>query len=317
MSNLDNPHTQTHADRDKGSGFLIARVKDIVLGPLKDSIRNIPDPNFTGYGDLGKIRFEILYSPDRSSISTISDFAYPLNSGAIKYFPLESEIVYILQGPSPDFNDDNQNKRLYYMSPFPLWNAVNHNAFPNLEEYAQFNSQQKSKPQYNRSSISNNSILEFPKGYSFQENPKIRSLAPFEGDNIIESRFGSSIRFGSTTPVMKNSNHWSDSGNNGDPITIIRNGQGDPSNPSDPFSFTVEDINTDKSSIYLTAGQKIVISSLLTGEYPLDSFDSVNVTLQQQNTITTSIQVITSNETVDAVSQDKVALQNLANSNTK
>jgi hypothetical protein len=317
MAYGENPNNQHHDNRNSGGGFLIARVKDIVLGPVKDSVRNILDPNFTGYGDIGKIRFEILYSPDRSSLANLSDFAYPYNYGAIKHLPLNGEIVYIIQGPSPGLNDDAQNKRLYYMPPFPIWNAVNHNVFPNLDEYAQFNSQQKSKPGYNRSSTANNSVIEFPKGYSFQENPAIRSLYPFEGDTILESRFGSSIRFGSTTNSMKNLNNWSSVGSNGAPILIIRNGQGSPSNPSDPYSSTVEDINTDASSIYLTNGQKIVISSLLTGEYPLNSFEKVNVVLQQQNVLNVSVSQITSNETVDAASQDSNVLQNLVTNNSQ
>jgi hypothetical protein len=115
---------------------------------------------------------------------------------------------------------------------------------------------------------------------------------------------------------MKGQNHWSDSGKNGDPILIIRNGQGDISDPSNPFAPTVEDINSDHSSIYLTSGQKIIIDSLLTGEYPLDSFEKVKLVVQQQNVIS-NYTTITSNETKDAASQDSKALQNLKTNNSQ
>jgi hypothetical protein len=68
---------------------------------------------------------------------------------------------------------------------------------------------------------------------------------------------------------MKNSNNWSNSGDNGDPITIIVNGQGNTSNLS-KFDLKVEDINKDKSSIYLTAGQEINMEDL--NLFPLNSF---------------------------------------------
>jgi hypothetical protein len=75
---------------------------------------------------------------------------------------------------------------------------------------------------------------------------------------ILEGRFGNSIRFGSTnaSSEISNPNNWSDSGNTGDPITIIRNGQ---STNLDEKGWlpTVENINSDASSIYLTSNQRI------------------------------------------------------------
>jgi len=78
-------------------------------------------------------------------------------------------------------------------------------------------------------------------------------LQPFEGDLIYEGRWGNSIRLSGTAPDR---NPWSTIGTQGDAITIIRNGQTD--NPAkNGWDFTVEDINTDASSIYLTTTQKV------------------------------------------------------------
>ena len=50
------------------------------------------------------------------------------------------------------------------------------------------------------------------------------------GDSLLEGRYGQSLRFGSTARSNFNfpteiQNNWSDSGKNGDPITILKNGQ--------------------------------------------------------------------------------------------
>jgi hypothetical protein len=301
---LGNPNNQSQDNPNLGPGYIIGRVKDIVLGPIKHGELNIKDDNFTGYGDIGKITYDILYSPTILSMGGVSKSAYPMFS-FIKHLPVIHEIVYIVPGPSPDMNDDMANRKLYYMPAYSTWNAVNHNAFPNLDEFAQYMNNQKSKGNYNSSKTTVQ--YEMPKGYTFGENDVVRPLTPFEGDTIIESRFGQSIRFGSTIPAMSKYNHWSDSGKNGDPITIIRNGQGIPTNPNDKFATTVEDINSDDSSIYLTSGQKIMIDSII--NYPLNSFDKVEYTTEYQNVITSYYHSPMSNEMIDAVAQDEIALK--------
>jgi len=290
---------------DIGSEIIIGRVKDIVLGPFKSGDPNIKDDNFNTYDDIGKISFEFLYSPNSISLGATSKNAYPIFS-VIKQLPIIGEIVFITRGPYHGLNDNFNSQRLFYFPPFQVWNSVNHNAFPNMEEWANFTAQYKKKASY--PGKTNTDSIELPKGYSFSEKD-IKSLTPFEGDTIIESRFGQSIRFGSTTTSMRNFNNWSNSGNNGDPIMIIRNGQGKVSNSSDKFATTVEDINSDAASIYLTAGQRIVLNSIY--EYPLDSFGGVKVQIDQQNVIASYYQPPISNDSQDAASQDSFVLNSL------
>jgi len=290
---------------DGGPEIVIGRVKDIVLGPFKSGDPNIKDDNFNTYDDIGKISFEFMYSPNNISMGSVSKEAYPIFS-AIKQLPVIGEIVFITRGPFHGLNDNYNSQRLFYFPPFQVWNSVNHNAFPNMEEWANFTSQYRKKPAYQGQSQTQN--VELPKGYSFAEKD-IKSLTPFEGDTIIESRFGQSIRFGSTTSVMRKFNHWSTAGNNGDPIMIIRNGQGEVSNPVDKFATTVEDINSDSTSIYLTAGQSIVLNSII--EYPLNSFNNVDIQVQEQNVIASYYQPPISNDSQDAASQDSLVLNSL------
>ena len=98
---------------------------------------------------------------------------------------------------------------------------------------------------------------------------------------------------------MRSLNHWSNVGNSGDPITIIRNGQGIPFD-ADSFSTTVEDINSDKSSIYLTAGQEVVLEDI--SNFPFASYGR-GIDPQNQNILEIEL-MPTTNDAVDAATQD-------------
>ena len=300
-----------------GQYFIIGRVKSIVQGPFTRSIQAFitpdglpavrdvlePNPDFTSWKDVGKIRYEIMYSNlSESKLKQVTEPAFPIFS-FIKQYPLLGEIVLIMSGPSPNLNEDFNAKQLFYFPPYALWNGVNHNAFPNMEEYGQYVSKASSRPEFQGKT----STLAFrlPLGRTFIENEKIKTLRPFEGDIILESRFGQSIRFGSTVQGLKALNPWSEAGLTGDPITIIRNGQGQPTD-TDPFAATIEDINKDDSSIYLTSSQKIVLEDLV--NFPFDSYGKT--LLKQSQTILEIEQAPTSNDILSAQQQDSTAIRN-------
>lgn len=100
-------------------------------------------------------------------------------------------------------------------------------------------------------------------GRYFKFNHKVRALERYEGDTIVESRFGSSIRFGAYDSNRKNDdglNDYSDGG--GNPMVLIRNRQtpietigGNPAKFNK--GYVTEDINKDGSSIQLTSGKTI------------------------------------------------------------
>jgi hypothetical protein len=143
--------------------------------------------------------------------------------------------------------------------------------------------------------------LTFPLGPNFPEKNNIKTLRQFTGDVTIEGRWGNSIRFGSTTAVNGFENYWSATGSVGSPITIIRNGQGRQDNEI-PWFPTVEDINRDPSSIYLTAGQRIVIDDITR------NFSLTSLGVQIQSTQTSIIpiqQQLTSTDTLSPLEQDQ------------
>ena len=96
-------------------------------------------------------------------------------------------------------------------------------------------------------------------GGQFVEKGDIHPILPFAGDQIIEGRNANSIRLGATANTKGSiKNNWSNGSNEGDPLLIIKNGQ--PENvEGDSWVPTVEDINLDPSSLYLTSQQKIPI----------------------------------------------------------
>lgn len=271
----------------KHSELVVGRVVNVALSPYLDNGKTI-NPEYRTPADLGKILYSVVYRNKQISLGeSASRPAWPIFS-FVKQYPVIGELVLIVLGPTNNLNDSASAMQAYYFSPFNVWNFSNNNAFPNLSEYADFIIRTYEKEGYNYDKKKllgeNQSILELPKGAYFKEK-RIHTLVPFEGDSIIEGRFGQSIRFGSTTTLKKEESKWSNSGEDGAPITIIRNGQGKNTLTTpitrDTISTlslegqpTIENVNYDNSSIYLTAGQQIIIDDLtIAGSvFPINSY---------------------------------------------
>lgn len=284
------------AGRSAGQYFQIGRVKSIVMGPLKTGT-NERDLDYTNPSDIGKIRYELLYSPLATSFSDlVSEPAYPIFS-FIKHLPLINEIVFILIGPTEELNDRADRQQQFYFPAFDIWNHVNHGAFPNMDEYLQYLNETINIPSYGGEAVTGS----LPLGYTFVEKPSIKNLKPFEGDTILQARFGQSIRFGSTN-ILTRETTWSDIGNQGDPITIIQNSQGNRVS-KDPFLPIVEDINKDGSAIYMTSTQKINLVDI--NSFPLSSFETSITPIVQ--TILTIPKPVISDEVISMQAQDDLA----------
>ena len=203
-----------------------------------------------GWNSLGVIEFEDVITPLASNINPT---ASPL-MGNIKTLPLINEIVYLISLPSTDIATITSNTENYYINIVSLWNHPHHNAFPTNPNLLP-PTQQKDYIQTTLGSVRRitDQSTEIFLGKTFKERSNIHPLLPFEGDVIEEGRWGNSIRIGST--VQNTPNNWSISGSNGDPILIIRNGQG--IQTEEGWVPTIEDINNDDSSIYVTSTQNV------------------------------------------------------------
>jgi len=242
--------------------FLAGRVKNILL----DESDPEKFKKFGGWNGLGYIEYQDITNPTLQ-LSTAKPF-FPNN----KNLPLLEEIVWIIQLPSTSINGATPDQpgistdvNNYYLNSTALWNHPHHNGFP-ANPSSPLESQ---KRDYLQTSIGNvrrvtDQSTELDLGKTFIERSNIHPLLPFEGDIITEGRWGNSIRFGSTIKLKKPLdtplNNWSTgTSNSGDPILIIRNGQGTQTNEG--WIPIVEDINNDEASIYFTSTQKIPLKA--------------------------------------------------------
>jgi len=233
----------------------------IVAGRIISIVLDETHPRFKEFGEwngLGTIEFDLISTP--TPPNQLYPTARPLDP-SIKSFPLINEIVYILALPNTNIGEFASTKTNYYINTVGIWNHPHHNAFPQNSNILP-PSQQKDYVQTELGSVRRvtDQSTEIFLGRTFKERGNIHPLLPFEGDKIVEGRWGNSIRLGST--VKDAPNIWSSTGTDGDPITIIRNGQGDQT--EEGWIPTIEDINNDDTSIYFTSTQKIPLEAAST-----------------------------------------------------
>ena len=247
----------THVDE-----FFVGRVTDIIL----DSSH----PKFKNYGEwngIGTIFFEAQGNEFVGSTNIIAKPLSPQRSS----FPLVNEMVLIFTLPNKEIGQSATSTSYYYINVISIWNSPHHNAYPNpittsdlppsqQKDYQQTQAGSVRKVTDNEKEIDLNSPNN-PSQQTFREQNNIHPLLSFAGDIIYEGRFGNSIRLGGTArppiPFIP-LNDWSNNGENGNPITIIRNGQ-NPNSSDEGWVPIVENINNDLSSIYATSNQQIPI----------------------------------------------------------
>jgi hypothetical protein len=246
----------TPSVKSSPSGIFGARVRYTILD---DKTEPTVFKEFGEWSAIGSLFFQKINNPNPSPNFTSDNFAKPLFPNN-KIFPLENEVVYILSLPNSDIQGDVNNVSYYYFQPVNIWNSVHHNAIPDpINGNSLPPSQQQDYEQTEAGAVRRvtDGSSEINLGDTFVEKLDIKNLQPFEGDIFYEGRWGQSLRFGSTVNNSPISNPWSRTGQNGDPLTILRNSQYD--DGKDAWIPQVEDINKEGSSIYMTSTQAIPI----------------------------------------------------------
>jgi hypothetical protein len=244
------------------------------------------------YNGIGTIEYQDVFEPNPQ---TDLPLAKPLNTNNKKY-PLKNEIVYVISFPNTSIGDFTSGKTEYYLDVVGLWNHPHHNAYPSNPSTPP-ESQQKDYIETEAGSARRvtDQSTEINLGKTFIERANIHPLQPYEGDVIYEGRWGNSIRLGSTIPQYTN---WSTSGTSGDPIMILRNGQGEQS--EEGWIPIIENVNNDDSSIYLTSTQLIPLQpssiSTLYKSYPKDIPVNINEYAGRQIILNSGRLVFNSNE---------------------
>lgn len=161
--------------------------------------------------------------------------AKPINN-SIKKIPLIGELILVFKLNSRLDNVLNP-EQWFYISTVDLNSEINHNSLPGYTANG-INSGKE---------VIGNTI----------EEKSISLLQPYEGDILVEGRWGNSIRLGSTVKSINdiytiNPEIWKGD-TVGDPITIISNGRKNKTEKD----FVTESPETCASSIYLTTTQRI------------------------------------------------------------
>ena len=250
MAIVKSRKSQEQISLNSKNRLLTVRVKDIIL-----DINHPQAEKYGGNDAIGTIFYSDLTYTNGNPKHELT--ATPLFSH-VKYYPLINEIVLILSTNDKDIYGIKKSST-YYLPQINMWGHPHHNALPtakDLESNLTIKDYQETGAGLVRKVEDGGTDTTL--GKYFKEQINIKPLLPYEGDMILEGRFGNSIRFGSTniSDEISNPNGWSDLGNTGDPITIIRNGQ---SSNLDEKGWlpTIENINEDASSIYLTSNQRV------------------------------------------------------------
>ena len=248
-----------------------ARVTDIILDETHPKF-----PKYGRWNGIGIINFEPINTPDSKIVKR--PIAKPLFP-QFKSFPLVNEIVLLFSLPDNEIGVQDSSDVYYYLNAISLWNHPHHNAYPNIFDNVNDEEQKQDYQSIEGGSVRRvedesteiNLQGDNPTGGTFIERTNIHPILPFVGDNIFEGRFGNSIRLGSTTRSKSlYKNNWSENGEEGNPITILRNGQ--PKDSGDEgWLPQVENINKDLSSIYLTSNQLIPIQASSTNYTGLET----------------------------------------------
>jgi hypothetical protein len=231
-----------------------------------DSPQNIdgeePTDKQPDYSWVGRIKFRFYYSQKGQRKETLF-WASPLENTGITEYPLLNEVVGVVK----------YLENYYYTRKINIKGLINANADfaierraglveQNYDEYAGTPETPVEGPVSKLNYEGDDNYWGMLGSY-FKFNPNIRTLKRYEGDTLVESRFGSSIRFGSYDSDRDNDvglGEYEDRG--GNPYTLIRNRQAPVSKDPDSPSYTnrgyvTESINDDGSSIHLTSGKTI------------------------------------------------------------
>lgn len=220
----------SHSRGKSKSDTPFGRVTDVILDAFHPS-----------YADLGSSQalYGVFYVQIGNSESEEDEdrvkFAY-CSLSSFRRIPLKNEVVKLELLLSAEKRDISPTSgKVYWTDIIPIWNHPHVNAYPDTIQYGEG---------------------EVNLGQFFEEKSSINPLQLFPGDISLEGRHGQSLRFGGTN---YDSNPWSTDMSNGDPFTILRNGQTTDQVKSG-FETILEDINKDATSIYLMSNHRVELT---------------------------------------------------------
>jgi len=294
---------------NKSLGQIINTSQDDALKQLSGKLISgrVLNINQTGGSDNGIATIQILDDIKVNGSNTLIG-VLPLYPNT-KNYPLTNETVLVIALANKEYQSNFGTLTFYYLSPLNLWNNQQVNPIPYPTQTITPNTQNKGYLEVaavgipNKPSSGSNTV--FNPGNYFQEKSNINPTYPYEGDYIIDGRFGNSIRLGNTVPngITFVPNEWSKIGDLGDPITILSN-QKAPYAPA--WDSITEQINQDGSSIYLTSTQQIPLQT--GGNNSYNSYDNQPIKVNQYDKKQV---IVNSGRLVFNASQDHLLLSSI------
>ena len=200
-------------------------------------------------GELGKQDklFCISVLIYESSNETLIKNVQPISAN-IKQIPIIGESVLIVKGYNNTTTRTTRSHQWYYFPSIGTISNANHNYQTPL-------------------AVNSSTFIEDANFLKTEIIPK----QPFRGDFLIEGRWGNSIRLGSS--VKTNEDEYTvaatwNSNKDGDPIIILTNTRSKPPTGKSIETYSIENIESDDASLYLTSTQNVKRLSFGTKKKP-------------------------------------------------
>ena len=181
-----------------------------------------------------------------TSTETVLSDVQPISSN-IKQIPLIGESVLVVKGYDNSTTRTNRTPQWYYFPSIGTISNTNHN--------------------YQSIPVNSSTFIEDANFLKTEIVPK----QPFRGDFLIEGRWGNSIRLGSS--VKTNEDEYTvaatwNSNKDGDPIIILTNTKSKPPTGKTIETYSIENVESDDASLYLTSTQNVKRLKFGTKEKP-------------------------------------------------
>ena len=232
--------TTIESNPSRGTGAPQYQFYELEPAEVIDIILDDSHPEFVDYRDIGKAKIRLIVSEKDKADDALS-FAKPLDSN-IKSFPLIHEVVIVV---------DYLGER-YWTQRLNIFNNPNENSYPDVSitTFQREGETGARASEYETISTTGNpnqqdSPNEIKLGDVFQK-ADIKQMRPFEGDIIMEGRFGHSLRFSSNQET-------------GQPNFKLKVGQPDEL-PDDKIAIIEENINEDPNSIWITTDETVQLT---------------------------------------------------------
>jgi hypothetical protein len=288
---VGNSNTQTSNDS------VFGYVTDVILD---DTHPLLKDENKYGVSIIGAVLYKSI-----GALTVDDKIAFPFDKN-LKELPTRNEKIEIYKVISTDTGkkDGVSYYRRIGAETTQNFNAAGTELSTNFKQKT--NSEEQTSQEYNavsktgieNSSKSNENTFD-GHGKYFQPKDKIHKLKLYEGDTILESRFGQSIRFSG----------YNNSENKFAPSIIIRNGENAKNESIDLNKTIEENIIEDGSIIAITSGEKELQFSAgiedAKFETKNDSFKEYPTTLTGDQILINSGRIILSAKTAEMVFYSK------------